>query len=241
MIVIPESRSSSLGLHDAAEHRRTRAGRLDRADDHLAQQELDRLEMFGAFVVVRVELRADAFDRVGDAIEALRDFEIGVGERRARKLVRGCCSALRASLPRDATTWSRRAPDDLCTTRASRVVRRASTCLRRTPSSALRSASIPSRRALSERRRIRTLYTDADPKPKAARARGPRVRGASTLRHVIAPLRARGVNSGRRSRPDMRPSRSKRSKPFRSFRPAQEFRELVRPTPRATRWRGRAG
>ena len=60
------------------------AGRRHRADHHLAQQELDRVEMLGAFEVVRVELRADAFDRVGDAVERLRQLEVAADERSDR-------------------------------------------------------------------------------------------------------------------------------------------------------------
>ena len=53
-----------------------------RGDHHLAEQELDRVEVLGAFEVVRVELRADALDRIGDAMRRLRQLEVVRADRR---------------------------------------------------------------------------------------------------------------------------------------------------------------
>ena len=81
-----------VGIHDTTHDDRPARRGLNGADDHLPQQELDRVQVLCAFGVIGVELGADPFDRVGDTVERLRDIEIYVGELRGRKLVR-------ASLP----------------------------------------------------------------------------------------------------------------------------------------------
>ena len=65
-----------VGVDDAAEHDGAGRGRRNAVDHHLAQKELDGVEVFGALLVVGVELGTDAFDRVGDAIQRLRQVEI---------------------------------------------------------------------------------------------------------------------------------------------------------------------
>ena len=62
-----------------------------RADDHLAQQELDRIPMLGPFDTVRIESRGQPVDRVTelDSI-ALSANSVPARRSRVRCIARGC-------------------------------------------------------------------------------------------------------------------------------------------------------
>ena len=71
-------------FHHAAENHGRRAGRLHRTDHELAQQELDRVQVLHALDVVRIELRRQRVDRLGDALQRGGQRDRGRGWQQER-------------------------------------------------------------------------------------------------------------------------------------------------------------